>query len=74
MKTTPLLLTLDKDGWTKSLQLSIEDDIGGYRLCGPKYNGSSARLMTHVLKQRDADEIRRYLDRHFPRVAPITAP
>lgn len=67
--TTPKTLTLEvfKDGWTDGLQLCIGDDTGGYRLHGPKFNGSGTRLLTHVLTQRDADEIRLHLDRAFPR-------
>jgi hypothetical protein len=63
-----IYITVDKDGWTKALQLSIDcvDADGGghgYRLAGPKYNGSSAPVMRHRLGARDIEEIQRYLDR-----------
>lgn len=65
-------IKLDRDGWTKGLQLSIdlEDDKGGgvgYRLAGPKFNGSSTSVFTHCLSERDANEIRSYLDAAFPK-------
>lgn len=66
-KVPTLILRVDKDGWTGGIQISIEDDeIGGYRIAGPKYNGSSINLLKRVLTQRDAEEIRDYLDRSFP--------
>ncbi len=71
MMAKKLSICVDRDGWTKGLQLSIdlEDEKGGgvgYRLAGPKFNGSSIRVFTHILDERDADEIRRYLDQVFP--------
>ena len=53
------------------LQLSINqtDENGtgdGYRLAGPKFNGSGEVLLTRHLDDRDAAEIRRYLDAVFP--------
>lgn len=70
--STKMFIKLDRDGWTKGLQLSIdlEDESGGgvgYRLAGPKYNGSSASVFKHQIGERDADEIRRYLDTVFPK-------
>ena len=60
-------LSIYKDGWTGGIQLSIEDASGsGFRLAGPKFNGSGKPLLRTKLTQRDADEIRRYLDRAFP--------
>lgn len=64
-------IKLDRDGWTRGLQLSvdIQDEGGGghgYRLAGPKYNGSSERVFWHRISERDASEIRRYLDLAFP--------
>lgn len=66
MKPKIISLTVSKDGWTKGLQLSIDAGDGGYRIAGPKFNGSSTVLLTHQLDQRDVDEIRRYLDDAFP--------
>lgn len=54
-------LMVDKDGWTKGLQLSIDSDGLGYRFRGPKCNGSSSNLMKHELNERDLDELRDYI-------------
>jgi hypothetical protein len=60
-------LSVFKDGWTGGTQLSICDETGsGFRVCGPKFNGSGTLLIKRQLTQRDADEIRRYLNRAFP--------
>lgn len=68
---TKIVLTVDRDGYTGGIQVSIgaEDDRGhgdGYRLFGPKYLGQSTKIADVVLTQRDADEIRGYLDQLFP--------
>jgi hypothetical protein len=43
-------------------QLSINDEgSGGYRICGPKYVGSSTNVARHQITDRDVDEIRQYL-------------
>lgn len=70
-----IVLDVDKDGWTGQLQLSINlahanGGGHGYRLAGPKFNGSGKNLLSHDLDQRDADEIRSYLDAAFPRQVP----
>ncbi|WP_329203834.1 hypothetical protein [Streptomyces sp. NBC_01435] len=74
-----IVIDLDRDGWTKNLQLNIanldENDRGmGFRLAGPKYNGSSTNLLRTELDERDAAEIRAMLDAVFPAStpAPIT--
>jgi hypothetical protein len=69
--TDRIVIDVDRDGWTKGLQLNIAqlDEKGngsGYRLYGPKYNGSSERLIRHELTERDAAEIRQALDAVFP--------
>lgn len=69
--TDKLILEVSRDGWTKGLQLNIakvdENDRGhGYRLAGPKFNGSSKTLLKVELDQRDVDEIREYLNAVFP--------
>lgn len=62
-------LELSKDGWTGGLQLSIQayeedTDFGdGYRIYGPKFNGSGRQIFSHQIDKRDAVEIRAYLDR-----------
>lgn len=49
-------------------QMSIEekDEEGyglGYRLHGPKYDGRSSNIVRHRISERDAESIRRYLDK-----------
>jgi len=66
-----IVIDVCRDGWTKGLQLGIvqvdENGSGsGYRLHGPKYNGSSTPLLKHELDERDAAEIRKFLDEVFP--------
>lgn len=66
-----IVIDVDRDGWTKNLQLNIanidENNRGmGYRLAGPKYNGSSTNLLRAELDDRDAGEIRDALDEVFP--------
>ena len=64
-------ISVDKDGWTKGFQLSIgvENEKGGghgYRIAGPKFNGTSSTVLKHHLTERDAREIRAFLDKQFP--------
>ena len=71
------MIDVDRDGWTEQLQLNMaqinEHGHGhGYRLAGPKYNGSSSNLLRATLDERDAAEIRKYLDVVFP--APADGP
>jgi hypothetical protein len=55
-------IVVDQDGWTKGYQLSIDDENGGRRLRGPKFNGSSRRLLTFIISQEsEIDAIQRYL-------------
>jgi len=66
-----IVIDVDRDGWTKGLQLNIaqldETNTGtGYRLAGPKYNGSSKNLLRCELDARDANEVRKCLDAVFP--------
>lgn len=69
--TDRITIDVDRDGWTSQLQVSLQqhNEKGsgwGYRLAGPKYNGSSKSLVSQELSQRDADEIREHLDAVFP--------
>lgn len=57
-----VFLTVDRDGWTKGIQISIGTADSGYRIAGPKYNGSSASLVNHRLSERDIREIQTFLD------------
>ena len=52
-----------RDGLTGGLQVSIGDDNGGFRLMGPKFLGESELLSRRSLDDRDATEIRRWLDK-----------
>ena len=56
-------IEVTRDGWTKGIQISINDDAGGYRLSGPKFNGSQETIGKAILGKHDRAELRRYLDR-----------
>lgn len=54
-----MTIEIDRDGWTNNIQVNISktDASGcghGYRLAGPKYNGSSTQLWSHPLTPDDA--------------------
>lgn len=56
-------------GGALQLQIAQLDEGGcghGYRLAGPKYCGDSTTLLVRELDERDAAEIRAYLDAKFP--------
>lgn len=53
-------ITLYRDGWTKAMQIDIGDKDSGYRLLGPKFNGSSEVLSKYELHERDAEAIMDY--------------
>lgn len=60
-----IYLSIDRRG-DGQLQLSIgkQDADGGgigYRIAGPKYDGSGKTLLRHFITERDVDEIRAYL-------------
>ena len=44
-------------------QVSIESEGIGYRMAGAKYDGMGREILREKLNKRDADEIRRILDR-----------
>lgn len=59
-----------KDGLTGGVQISIDhrnNDGGGhgYRIAGPDFSGNSLLIKKASLTERDANEIRRYLDNEF---------
>ena len=69
--TDRLTLRVGIDGPTGGVQVSLSqlDEHGaghGYRLAGPKFTGSGEVLVSRDLDERDAEEIRRYLDAVFP--------
>ena len=43
------------------IQLSINADGAGYRICGPKYDGRSKTIGRHKVTERDVQELRSYL-------------
>lgn len=60
-------LEVHRDGWTGQVQLSVNivDENGaghGYRIAGPKFNGSGDSLLVHTLTDEDKAQLRRYLD------------
>lgn len=59
------MLEICRDEVTGSLQLSIGNENGGYRIAGPKFTGKSKNLVMHIVTKRDADELRSYLDSAF---------
>jgi hypothetical protein len=56
-----VFLSISHDSLTGKLQVSIDDDHGGYRLIGPKFCGMSKYLVRHKLDEFDVAEIRSYL-------------
>lgn len=66
-KNSQPILGVYKDGWTGGTQVSIGDENGGYRIYGPKFNGSSKPICEIKISESDAEEIRRYLDAAYPR-------
>lgn len=59
-----VVISVERDGVTGGLQLSIGDDDSGFRLAGPKFNGTSKPVLTHKLtNERDLDEIEAYCKR-----------
>lgn len=69
-------ISVDRDGWTDGLQLSIgiENERGGglgFRIFGPKYNGSSKTLKRHILSLRDVAEIERYCAKAKALLSPV---
>lgn len=45
------------------IQLSINSCGGGYRICGPKYDGRGRIIKKHKLSPQDIAEIQWYLNR-----------
>ena len=59
-------IEVSRDGWTGGIQCSINemDESGGghgYRIGGPKFNGSGEVLACWTVDRRDAEEIMAYL-------------
>lgn len=49
-----------------AIQVCIETDGSGFRLLGPKYDGTGKRLHRKKIDARAAAEIRALLDKAFP--------
>jgi len=65
---TTATLHIYQDTRTGGFQLTIDDAAeGGYRIMGPKFTNVSRLLLSKNLTARDAQEIRDYLNRAFPR-------
>lgn len=60
-ETREIALAVYRDEYTGGVQLNIENEMGGFRLHGPKFVGRSVLLLRHVLDARDVKEIRGYL-------------
>jgi hypothetical protein len=64
-------LEVFRDGLTGGIQLQIGDERTGYRLGGPKFNGSGERLLRVAITPQVATELRRWLDKvDTPAAAP----
>jgi hypothetical protein len=68
-----VFIEVGRPAWAKrgGLQLSISkrDETGlgsGYRIAGPKFDGTGETLLSAELSREDAAEIRRYLDAVYP--------
>lgn len=71
MSGREIYIAVDRRENDGQFQLAIglhDDGKGGhgYRLCGPKYDGTGTNVLHHVLTERDVEVIRTYL-RAFPR-------
>lgn len=69
---TKVYIDVDRCNQARHLQLAIGDRDGGYRLAGPGYMGNSTNVLRCRVDERDAAEIRRYLDKAFPPDEPST--
>lgn len=57
-----VVLIVSRDGWTQGHQLSIHTESGGFRLCGPKINGSSTVILKYHLDRAGIRELRAACD------------
>lgn len=56
-------ISVDRRDVDGAIQISIGDGSIGYRIAGPKYDGSGRTLLRKELSDDDVVEIRRYLHR-----------
>lgn len=57
----PVYISVDKRSRDGAIQVSINADGHGFRIAGPKYDGSGTNLLTKEITATDAAEIKRYL-------------
>lgn len=68
-KVTTIVLEVWEVGGCIQLSIGQQDEKGwghGYRITGPSFAGNSTLLTSKVLNERDAKEIRSYLDKIEP--------
>jgi hypothetical protein len=67
-------LEVTQDGLTGGLQLAIGDEKGGFRLAGPKFNGSSRRRLVCDLEddERALGEVQGYIDKARKNLGQLT--
>jgi hypothetical protein len=66
-------IDVSKDGWTGGIQVSIGDRRTGHRLAGPKFNGSSAILLSRVVDPDTAADIGTFVRLHSPLAVVVEA-
>ena len=60
---TTVYFSVDQRSYDKALQLSINDEHGGYRIAGPDYDGNGKTLLKRPITERDINEMRMYLNK-----------
>lgn len=63
-KPVGVFLSVDTAHGAHQLSIDVDYEGGGghgYRVAGPKYDGTSCSVMRHRLTQRDISELRVYL-------------
>lgn len=59
-----IYLCVDRTRGAFQVSINVRDADGGghgYRICGPKYDGTATPVVEHRLSERDVVEIERYL-------------
>ena len=56
-------ISVYRDGLTGGVQLSIDDEDGGFRLAGPKFSGNSSPLIRCELDLRTCNELEHYISK-----------
>ena len=63
MSKSAIAITVDRRSYDGALQIAIGDGSTGFRIAGPKYDGAGTTLLRRVLTERDAREIKEWLDK-----------